>query len=202
MQGKFVKQGELEAIQKEYEILQKLNTIEKNNNIRLFPKVYSFNQVGNCGILTMEKIDGVTLNDYKIKSKVQLVECMKAVARGLVILHTLRPSVIWCDCKPTNILVDNQNKIYLIDFDRALLLEYFRPMKCYGTMEYAAPEQKNGREIDGRTDIYGFGMTFQQMEIPFYWTKIKKLLKKCVELNPNDRFQTSGELLYELNQLI
>lgn len=202
MKETFIKKGEVIAIQKEFDILQQLNEKEKDREQRLFPIVYNYRIEKELGILSMEKLEGTTLNYYKQASKTQLIEWMRGVARGLVLLHTLRPSVVWCDCKPTNLIVDNQKRIYLIDFDRALLLEHERPIQCYGTVSYAAPEQKNGEQIDVRTDIYGFGMTFQQIEIPFYWRKIKNILKKCVELNPNNRFQTSGELLYELNQLI
>lgn len=202
MKEEFIKKGEVTAIQKEFEILQQLNKKETDISQHLFPIVYSCSFEKSIGTLSMEKIDGVTLNHYKRVSKVQLIEWMREVSKGLVLLHTLRPSVIWCDCKPTNLLVDVQKKIHLIDFDRALLLEKDRPMRCYGTISFAAPEQKDGSRIDGRTDIYGFGMTFLQMEIPWYWKKIKKILQKCVENDPNHRFQTSGELLYELNQLI
>lgn len=197
-----MKKGDIASMQKEFYILQRLNEKEKGCDNRLFPVVYNYKVEHNCGILLMENIDGRTLNFYKKVSKIQLLQWIRDVTRGLVLLHTLRPSIIWCDCKPSNLMIDSQRKIHLLDFDRALLLEDKEPIQCYGTVGFAAPEQKNGNKVDGRTDIYGLGRTFLQIEIPWYWRKIQNILQKCVEVDPKNRFQTAGELLYELNRLV
>lgn len=200
----FIKQGNEKQIQQEYFILKQLNQVEMqagNQTARLFPMVYEYEVQHGIGILKMEKIDGVTLNQIGTMPKSQWILWMKEVAKGLMILHMLRPPIIWCDCKPDNLLVDKEGRIHLIDFDCAFLLKKVPPRASYGTLKYSAPEQREGGVLDERTDIYGFGATFLHMPIKWNWFSIHKILQKCVAKKKEERFQTAGELLYALKKL-
>lgn len=197
------KQGEPIVMRLEYDILKKLNEeeLKGGEDSFLFPKVKSYREENGVGIVEMEYIDGVTLNQISYASKKQWVLWMQEVAKGLVCLHSLRPAVLWCDCKPENLIVDKQKQIHLIDFNRGCYLIKGIPKEIYGTKMYAAPEQIQGNLLDERTDIYGFGATFLSIPLPWNWFSLKRILKKCVEPRKENRFQTASELLYELRKL-
>ena len=89
---------------------------------------------------------------------------------------------------------------------------------CLGTKGYAAPEQYGGLgQTDARTDIYGLGMTMFNLvtginpddrpyEIkpirqtnPNLPKRLEDIVCKCIEPNPDKRYQSAAALLVALN---
>lgn len=201
--GIFQKIGKKEEIKKEYQILKQLEQGAKQQH-SYFPKVYRYEEFEDRAFLLMEKIQGETLLELSNKRKLKREEWLywlKETAKGISYLHSQRPAILWCDCKPENLMVDKEGRIYLIDFNHACFLLKEAPAIRYGTKSYCAPEQVGGESLDERTDIYGFGATFLQMPMKWHWFSIQKILKKCVAKRPEHRFQTMEELLYELKKL-
>lgn len=141
----------------------------------------------------------------------------------LIYLHNLKPNpIIYRDMKPGNIIVDKDLNIKLIDFGIA---KEFRndqdsDSTFIGTIGYAAPEQYSiGGKADERTDIYGLGVTLYhvltginpgknpQKIIPVREVNsslsaaIEKVIIKCTQQNPDDRYQTAEELLADLGNI-
>src|SRR6266496_2351891 len=87
-----------------------------------------------------------------------------AHARGLV--HR--------DVKPANILVGDGDRAYLSDFGVAKELAgngATRTGSFVGTIEYCAPEQIEGRNVDARTDVYALACVLYEClvgEAPFH----------------------------------
>ncbi len=65
------------------------------------------------------------------------------------------------DVKPGNILLDARDHAYLTDFGlirrTKLHTDLTRTGQFMGTIDYVAPEQIKGGEIDGRVDVYSLG---------------------------------------------
>jgi len=95
------------------------------------------------------------------------------VLDGLDYIHA--QGVIHRDLKPENIMVDEQDKIKLIDFgiagdSAARRLTYANITATLGTPNYISPEQVKGKRGDGRSDIYAMGVILYEMlsgKLPF-----------------------------------
>jgi serine/threonine protein kinase len=76
------------------------------------------------------------------------------------------------DVKPANVLI-GQEHVYLTDFGLAKLAAsrgQTRTGTFVGTLDYAAPEQFEGRRVDARTDVYAAGCVLYHMltgQVPF-----------------------------------
>jgi YVTN family beta-propeller protein len=63
------------------------------------------------------------------------------------------------DVKPSNVLLDARGHVYLADFGLTTRLAEPRTVEpgLLGTIDYVAPEQIRGDEVDGRADVYALG---------------------------------------------
>ena len=149
---------------------------------------------------------------------------MKDITTVVNFLHTCKEKpIIHRDIKPSNVMVDLNNKVYLIDFGS---VRYYDETKTkdtikLGTKGYASPEQYNdNNQTDIRTDIYGIGITMYYLltkndpsEPPYeiypiryhnknYSENLEGIIKKCIKLNPDERYQNCEELLFDINELL
>ena len=146
------------------------------------------------------------------------------LASALDYLHNMNPPVIYRDMKPSNVMIKPEGGVKLIDFGTAkeYEIENNADTTALGTRGYAAPEQfgdSKGRGIyntDARTDIYNLGATLYHIvtgknpcEPPYEikpireWNPtlssgLEKIILKCTQANPNDRYQNCTELMYAL----
>lgn len=97
--------------------------------------------------------DGRIAVDKALRYAVQLCEVFEY-------LHNFRPKpIIYRDLKPSNIMVDEQDNIRLIDFGIARHYSHDRVADTVhlGTVGFAAPEQFEEKQTDARTDLYTLG---------------------------------------------
>ena len=76
--------------------------------------------------------------------------------------------IVHRDLKPENIMVDDEDRIKLLDFGIASLegakrLTYTGYTQALGTPDYISPEQVKGKRGDARSDIYSLGVMFYEM---------------------------------------
>ena len=92
------------------------------------------------------------------------------------------------DIKPANILIDERNRARLLDFGIARIVGTDGPTQtghAVGTLTYMAPEQVLDEPIDGRADIYAFGICCYEMltfHKPYEGEKIEQV--RAMQIDP------------------
>jgi serine/threonine protein kinase len=130
--------------------------------------VYDVGEADGQPYFVMRYMNGGSLSD-RIKAGVIEVEeaarILGAIAPGLDEAHS--KSIVHRDIKPSNILFDRRDNPYISDFGIAKLSQAqagnVTGSAIIGTPAYMAPEQAQGDEIDGRTDIYALGIILFEM---------------------------------------
>lgn len=189
-----------------FDIYTKLQELSVPN----IPKVYDVIELEDRLIIIEEYINGLTLEE-KLKEDGKLpkdivIDYAISLANVLEVLHNCQPPIIHRDIKPSNIIISNDNVLKLIDFDVSRIHKdsASADTEILGTYGYAAPEQFGFSQSDPRTDIYSFGVTVNMLltgELPkdgIYKGSLSNIISKCIKMDPNERFQTVGELREEL----
>lgn len=174
-------------------------------------------------LIVMDYIEGKSLDHWLKKDGAQpqekVVEWAKQICDVLGYLHSRKPPIIYRDLKPANVMLKPDGQIMIIDFGTAREFKEtsIEDTSCLGTQGYAAPEQYGGHgQTDARTDIYTLGATMyhlltgHNLSLPPYemypirrWNPalssgLEKIVLKCTQRNPNDRYQNCAELMYAL----
>lgn len=171
-------------------------------------------------------VEGITLEELlKRQGRVEeplARQWFRELCGVLGYLHTQRPNpIIYRDMKPSNIMLQPDGSLKLIDF--GIAREYKEASSgdttYIGTKGYAAPEQFGRAQTDARTDIYALGVTMYHLvtgkspyEPPYQFVPVRQLdpalsrgmeyiLNKCVQPEPAGRYQSVDELLYDLDHI-
>ncbi len=134
------------------------------------PHIVTIFDIGNDdGVLyiSMEYLEGGDLRD-KIRDGMppeEALEVLEKVGEALALAHS--EGIIHRDVKPANILYREDGTPLLSDFGIAKRLKFDAELTSTGTIlgspVYMSPEQAEGMQVDGRTDIYSLGVIFYEM---------------------------------------
>ena len=194
----------------------------------VLPRIVDIINYNGTVFVVMDYIEGRPLSEVlKLEGaqpQEKVIEWAKDLCSALDYLHSMNPPIIYRDMKPSNIMLKPDGKVKLIDFGTAkeFDVESLADTTALGTRGYAAPEQfgdARGRGIhktDARTDIYSLGATLYHVltgknpsEPPYVikpirdWdpslsSGLEKIINKCTMPNPEDRYQSCTELIYDL----
>ena len=192
------------------------------------PSIIDVIDMDDSFIIVMDYIEGRSLQSVLKQGGAQpkelVVEWGKQLCDVLGYLHSREPAIIYRDMKPANVMLKPNGDVTLIDFGTAREFKnraMVEDTTCLGTRGYAAPEQFGGRgQTDARTDIYCLGATLYHLltghspaEPPYeikplsYWdanyagSGLEFIINKCCQQDPNARYQSCAELMYDLENV-
>ncbi len=180
--------------------------------------------------IAMEYLSGGDLA-VRCGDNIQLVSTVRVVREIAGALHYAHSKgFVHRDVKPENILFREDGGAVLTDFGIARAVNSATQMTktgaVVGTPQYMSPEQARGKDLDGRSDLYGLGIVFYEMlmgRVPFEGADsvavgiqhvtepvprlseklnyIQPVLERFLAKHPDDRYQTGGEALVDLQAL-
>jgi Tol biopolymer transport system component/tRNA A-37 threonylcarbamoyl transferase component Bud32 len=215
------------------------------------PHICTLHDIGSqdgVDYLVMECVEGETLAKRLEKGPLPLEQVLKygaQIADALDKAH--RAGIVHRDLKPGNIMLTSSG-VKLLDFGLAKPVEgiasgltvsvaavHSSPVTqegtIVGTFQYMSPEQVEGKEVDGRSDIFSLGAVLYEMltgqrafegksqlsvasaileKEPAAISEVKPMtppaldhaIRRCLAKDPEERWQTARDLAQELKWIV
>jgi len=140
--------------------------------------IHDIGQVEGRPYIVMEFVDGVTLREAIVQSRLpprRAIDLARQAAEGLAKAHTA--GIVHRDLKPENLMITGDGFLKIVDFGLAKLntsLSSDSGMTTFphggtdlgvimGTVGYMSPEQAGGRAVDFRSDQFSLGAILYEM---------------------------------------
>jgi tetratricopeptide (TPR) repeat protein len=209
------------------------------------PNICAIHEVGEEGgrsFIVMQYVQGETLAERLQRDPLPLLDAVaiaEQVAKALGEAHAHK--VVHRDIKPQNIMLTERGQVKVLDFGLAKTKPERVLGGCeadteilvtesgviVGTVPYMSPEQVRVEDLDGRSDIFSYGVLLYEMlsgRRPFEARSaaeiisailtreppplkgpegsvpvaLERLVQKCLEKEPARRYQTTEELVDDL----
>ena len=160
------------------------------------PQIFDIIAQNKTHYIVMEYIDGDSLEDYVAEFNPDLEErfaIMLNIAQVLSYIHD-GCDMIYAELKPDNVMIGNKGSVYLIDFSISQAVAEENIANAFN-LQFSAPEQKSGGNVDKRADIYAFGSLLDWIipdkeELGYEREDMEQLIKGCKAENPDKRYDS------------
>jgi eukaryotic-like serine/threonine-protein kinase len=196
--------------------------------------------------IAMEYVDGQTLHERLAAPRLTIPEALDIaiqIAAALTAAHAV--GIVHRDVKPENVLIRRDRLVKVLDFGVAKLLPptmthaphaptqtvaATEPGSVIGTLDYMAPEQARGQEVDARADVWALGVVLYEMiagrrpfagssrsdviaavldrdpapvarDNPHVPPELQRIVRKALHKDPERRYQVMKDLLLDLEAL-
>ncbi|MBE0684435.1 MAG: serine/threonine-protein kinase [Anaerolineaceae bacterium] len=208
-----VRETIIQNFEREANILVTLNHVA-------IPQIFDFFSIDERSYLVLEYVHGKDLeailqeNNGPVPEDNVIVWAIE-LCDVLEYLHFYKPEpIIFRDMKPSNVMINQQDRVVLVDFGIAKNFRTGQKGTMIGTEGYSPPEQYRG-DATPVADIYALGATLHhlltnhdpRMEAPFSFSerKIRSINPKvsldleiiidtALQYNPEDRFQSVADM--------
>jgi DNA-binding beta-propeller fold protein YncE/predicted Ser/Thr protein kinase len=184
--------------------------------------VYDAGEVAGELYIAMRFVEGsdlkALLRDEGALEPARALRVVEQVGDALDSAH--ERGLVHRDVKPSNVLIDARGHSYLADFGLSRRLgeagAALNATQSLGTVDYAAPEQIRGEDVDGRADLYSLGCLLYECltgEPPFRRPSdaatlfahleeeapapagLEQVMRTALAKEPEKRFQSGRELV-------
>lgn len=122
---------------------------------------------GNQLLMVMEFVEGRTVGEYLDHGPVPVENAVSVCMEVLGALdYAHSRNIVHRDIKPSNIMITNQGQVKLMDFGIARVMNdpsLTQTHQTTGSLFYMSPEQINGAQLDGRSDLYSLAISLYEM---------------------------------------
>jgi predicted Ser/Thr protein kinase len=173
-------------------------------------RVYDLGEIDGATYISMEYVDGEDLGSLLRRigrlPGDKAIEFARRLCAGLAAAH--EKGVLHRDLKPANIMIDGRGQVIIMDFGLAAVVDAVHGADIRsGTPDYMAPEQKDGREVTVRSDIYSLGLVLAEMftgqkasrdsasklstTVKDLDPAVERVIQRCLDVSPSKRPQTA-----------
>ncbi len=153
--------------------------------------LYDFGEEHGLLYITMEFLPGKPLEKSMRQGEVfpvdKVISIYEQVAGALDYAHSHQ--IVHRDIKPANLMLLDSGLVKVTDFGIAKIMSLGMTAEgqVLGTPNYMSPEQIQGKQLDGRSDIFSLGVILYELltgEKPFSGRNLTTITYKIVRMDP------------------